>query len=49
VAGEKEEYAGRESDPYVVRLLAQEPVEVQRAAIAILSVLKNIAKSMTEE
>lgn len=31
-------------DPFVARLLAQEPVEVQRAVIAILTVLKSIAR-----
>ena len=36
-------------DPHVARVLAQEPVEVQRAVIAILTILKNIAKSMTEK
>ena len=33
-------------DPLVARALAQEPVEVQRAAIVILTVLKSIAKSL---
>ncbi len=31
-------------DPYVARLLSQEPVEVQRTVIAILTVLKSIAQ-----
>lgn len=31
-------------DPYVAAVLSQEPVEVQRAAISILSILKSIAK-----
>jgi transcriptional regulator with XRE-family HTH domain len=35
----------RQLDPIVARLLAQEPVEVQRAAVAILTLLKNVAKS----
>ena len=39
-------YGGRELDPYVARMLAQEPVDVQRAVIGILSILKSIAKSM---
>ncbi len=34
-------------DPYVARLLAQEPVEVQKSVVGILSILKNIASSMT--
>jgi transcriptional regulator with XRE-family HTH domain len=49
VAGEKEEHAGGQSDPYVVRLLAQEPIEVQRAVIAILTILKDIARSLSEK
>ena len=32
-------------DPIVARILAQEPVEVQRAVVAILTLLKNVAKS----
>ena len=41
-------YGGRELDPFVTRLLAEEPVEVQRAVIGILSILKSIATSMTK-
>ena len=33
-------------DPYVARLLAQEPVEVQRAVVGILTILKSIASSV---
>lgn len=33
-------------DPFVARMLAQEPVAVQRAIIAVLSLLKSIAKSL---
>jgi transcriptional regulator with XRE-family HTH domain len=40
-------YSGSSVDPYVARVLAQEPAEVQRALIAILSILKNIARNMT--
>ncbi len=36
-------------DPYVARVLAQEPVEVQRATIGILTILKSLAKSMSKE
>jgi len=32
-------------DPIVARILAQEPVEVQRAVVAILTLSKNVAKS----
>jgi transcriptional regulator with XRE-family HTH domain len=42
-------YTGGQLDPYVSRMLAQESVEVQRAVIGILSVLKSIAKGMTKE
>ena len=48
VAEAREEYSGGHLDPYVARVLAQEPVDVQRAVISILTVLKSIAKSMTK-
>jgi len=38
-------YSGERVDPYVARVLSQEPVEVQRAVIGILTILKSIAKS----
>ncbi len=38
-------YSGGQLDTYVSRVLAQEPVEIQRAVIGILSILKSIAKS----
>ena len=38
-------YGGGRLDPYVARVLSQEPVDVQRAVIGILSILKSIAKS----
>jgi len=37
------EAAGR-LDPYVARVLAQEPIEVQYAIIGILSILKSMAR-----
>jgi len=40
-------YPAGQIDPYVARVLAQEPVDVQRAVIAILTILKNIGQSMT--
>jgi len=43
------EYTGGRLDPYVARVLAEEPVEVQRAILGILSMLKSIAKSKTRE
>jgi transcriptional regulator with XRE-family HTH domain len=33
-------------DPYVAAVLSQEPVEVQRAAVAIVSVLKGVARGL---
>jgi transcriptional regulator with XRE-family HTH domain len=37
-------YNSRQLDPYVSKMLAEEPVEVQRAVIGILSLLKSVAK-----
>ena len=48
VAEAREEYSGGQIDPYVARVLAQEPVDVQRAVIGILTILKSIAKSITK-
>lgn len=48
-AGVKEEdagYLGGQLDPYVRKVLASEPVEVQRNAIGILNMLKSIAKAL---
>ena len=36
-------------DPYVGRVLGQEPVEIQRAVIGILTMLKSIARSISKE
>lgn len=36
-------------DPYVARMLGQEPVDIQRTIIGILSILKSIAKSTNKE
>jgi transcriptional regulator with XRE-family HTH domain len=49
VAESHQHYGGGELDPYVARMLTQEPVDMQRAVIGILSILKNIAKSMAKE
>ncbi|MBA7643596.1 hypothetical protein ES703_51327 [subsurface metagenome] len=46
IAEEKADYSGRQLDPYVSQILSQEPVEVQRAIIGLLSILKSIAKTM---
>ncbi len=42
-------YSGERVDPYVTRVLAQEPVEVQRAVLGILTILKSIAKGLSKE
>ncbi len=42
-------YTGRQLDPYVSMMLSQEPVQVQRTVIGILSILKSIAKAIKEE
>ena len=42
-------YSGRQLDPYVAKVLSEEPAEVQRAVIGILSMLKSIAKSLSKE
>jgi transcriptional regulator with XRE-family HTH domain len=47
IAESRPRYGGGELDPYVARMLAQEPVDVQRAVIGILTILKSIAKSIT--
>lgn len=43
-----EESSGVRLDPLVAALLSQEPVEIQRAVIGILSILKSIAKASAE-
>ena len=49
IAEEGPAYVGGRVDPYVAKVLSQEPVEVQRAVIGILSILKSLAASMTKE
>jgi transcriptional regulator with XRE-family HTH domain len=49
VAEETRGYATRQLDPYVAKMLGEEPVEVQRAVIGILSLLKSISRSMISE
>jgi len=41
-------YSSRQLDPYVARMLAEEPPEVQRSVVGVLSLLKSIAKGMTK-
>jgi len=40
---------GERLDSYVARMLAQELVQVQRAVIEILSILRRLAKSVKKE
>ena len=42
-------YGHERLDPYVARVLAQEPIEMQRAVIGILTILKSIAISTTRD
>ncbi|MDD4876845.1 MAG: helix-turn-helix transcriptional regulator [Dehalococcoidales bacterium] len=49
IAEESLGYGSGRIDPYVAKVLAQEPVEVQRSVIGILSILKSISKSATKE
>ena len=42
-------YGSERLDPYVAKVLAQEPVDVQRAVIGILTILKSIAKGTAKE
>jgi len=41
-------YQGRQLDPYVARMLSEEPVEIQRAVMGILNTLKLVAKGMNK-
>jgi transcriptional regulator with XRE-family HTH domain len=42
-------YSGRQLDPYVAKMLSEEPVEVQRAVVGILSLIKSIARGMAQD
>ena len=46
VAESEKEHNVGQLDPYVARVLSQEPVEIQRTVIGILSILKSIAGGM---
>ena len=39
------DYGTNRLDPYVSRVLAQEPIEVQRAVVGLLSIIKSISKA----
>ena len=41
-------YGNHQLDPYVAKMLADEPAETQRAVIGILSLLKSIARGMAK-
>jgi len=41
--------SGGRVDPYVAAVLSQEPVNVQRAVVGLLTILKSIAESATKE
>ena len=41
-------YNHRQLDPYVARMLAEEPPEIQRAVIGILSLLKSVARGISK-
>jgi transcriptional regulator with XRE-family HTH domain len=49
VSESRPSYSSGRLDPYVSKVLAQEPIEVQHAVIGILSMLKSIAKGMSKE
>ena len=41
-------YPGRQLDPYVAKMLAEESPETQRVVIGILSLLKSVARGMSK-
>ena len=45
---ERARYSGRQLDPYVARMLAEEPPEIQRSVIGILSLLKSVARGLKD-
>jgi transcriptional regulator with XRE-family HTH domain len=45
IAEENSGYNNRRLDPYVAKMLGDEPVEVQRSVIGILSLLKSVARN----
>ena len=47
-AAEVETPTGERLDPYVTAVLSQEPLDVQRAVVGILSVLKSIAQARSK-
>ena len=49
IADKVSAYGNERLDPYVAKVLAQEPVEVQRAMVGLLSILKGLAKVTNKE
>jgi len=45
---DSEQYFGK-LDPYVAKVLSEEPVEVQRTVIGILNILKSVAGGLSGE
>ena len=42
-------YGSRRLDPYVAKILAEEPIEIQRAVIGILNTIRLVAKGIARE
>jgi len=49
VAEQNKGYNTRQLDPYVAKVLAEEPIEIQRAVIGILTILKSVAREVNGE
>jgi transcriptional regulator with XRE-family HTH domain len=49
VGEESPPYSSGRVDPYVATVLSREPVNVQRAVVGILTILKSIAESVSKE
>ena len=41
-------YSGRQLDPSVAKMLAEEPIEIQRAVIGILTILKSVSRGIAK-
>lgn len=48
IAEQEASYTAGRLDPYVARVLAQESIEVQRALLSILAILKTLAKDVRQ-
>jgi len=42
-------YTAGELDPWVARTLAQEPVEIQRMSVSVITILKSMARSFAKK